>query len=287
MDLAKPLVVAVMGIAALVAAQDTCVSPTIRLKLSSCSIPGTGTATDVSAWGLLAGVGDSAKLCMVPSTVVNSTILMSNEICEDPWLHGSPNLTLAQCRSRRGGFIQRSDFSSADITSPTEMERLKALNPGWKKLMSLSGINDTFQHALQTDLHLSPTRKVTMVQGLATGGQQSSLSHLGLGEQSELLGALKKAELIGARSWGLDSGSQSVLHPRDGSLILGGFDQGAYTGSLWDFATHENETNELQDRPCPLQVTVSKLVINVNNANNADSKTYEDTTNPSKYCIEP
>ncbi len=283
MDLARPLVVAFMGLATLATAQGSCVSPTIRLKLSSCSIPGTGTATDISAWGLLAGVGDSATLCMVPSTVVNSTILMSNEICEGPWLQ-NPNTTLAQCRSRRGGVIQRSDFSTVDITSSTEMERLKTLNPGWKNLMSLSGINDTFQHALQTDLHLSSTRKIAFLEGLATGGQQSSLSHLGLGEQSELLGALRKANLIGARSWGLDSGSQSVLHPRDGSLILGGYDQGAYTGNLREFATHENETNELQDRPCPLQVAVSRLVIHVNKA---DSKTYEDTTNPSKYCIEP
>ena len=273
--------VAVLAIAALVAAQGTCVPPTIRLKLSSCFIPATSNTTAVWAWGLLTGVGDSAQLCMAPSTVVNSTILMSNEVCEGDWLLG-PDITPAQCRSRRGGVIQRSAFSGVDTTGNGEMERLKTLNPGWASLMAIDGIRDPFQHALQADLHLS-TRKVTIAEGLATQGQQHSLSHLGLGEQSELLKALKKANLIGAESWGLDSGSQSANYSRDGSLILGGYDQGAFTGTLMDFDTHENGNNLLQRRPCPLQVTVSQLLITVNN----ETMKYGDTTAPNKYCIEP
>src|SRR5262245_8371812 len=92
---------------------DTCgiSAPTLQLGLRNCSFPATG-QSNVHSWGILLGVAGSNQLCAVPSTVVNATLLMSEEVCNDNNLLNGTNR--AQCRSRRGGFLQRStvpDFS--------------------------------------------------------------------------------------------------------------------------------------------------------------------------------
>ncbi|KAK4233353.1 hypothetical protein C8A03DRAFT_38945 [Achaetomium macrosporum] len=262
------------------AAGDTTCGPTIQVGLRTCTIPAPG-SKDAFSWGVLLGIGtEGAQVCAIPSTVVNDTIIMSSEICEGQWLAGR---TPEQCRSRRGGFIHRDKLPNASI------DGLADNNPGWKTLM---GINepralDAFEHAARAVLTLRD-HNVTMIEGLATQGEQSSLSHIGLGEKSTLLHALKDAGLIGALSWGLNSGSQSAEFPRDGNLVLGGYDDASIDGNLdyYDIAV----PNLVNDRPCPLQITLAGLNVTIYSGDGSkptDEQSYVGKSGKYKVCIEP
>jgi hypothetical protein len=253
-------------------AVPSCQLPTIQLGLGNCTILDSN-QTDVYSWGILIGVEGSNELCVVPSTVVNSTILQSSEICNSDQLNDNGvNMTLAQCRSRRGGFITRDAVPSAAT------DGLAQLNPGWVSL------GNVIQYAANATLQLL-TETVTMVEGLITQGQLSTASHLGLGEKSTLLQALKDAGLIGARSWGLNSGSQSVLFPRDGSLVLGGYDEASLVGPSFEYDIAV--PNLLNNRPCPLQILVTELTLNINSPNRSESETIVDDSNKLTVCVEP
>jgi len=124
-----------------------------------------------------------------------------------------------------------------------------------------------------------------MVEGLITQGQQHTMSHLGLGEESTFLQALKDAGMIGAKSWGLNSGSQSHVSPRRGSLVLGGYDKSSIEGPTYDYPIAK--PNLVNNRPCPLQVYVTRMNIHVQNGNKTDQKEIVTAANKVKVCIEP
>lgn len=204
---------------------------------------------------------------------------MSSEICEGNWLAGR---TPEQCRSRRGGVIHRDKLPTAPI------DGLADRNPGWKTLMGMNKSEplDAFQYAGRAVFKLRD-QSVTMVEGLVTQGQQSSLNHIGLGENSILLTALKDAGLIGALSWGLNSGSQSAELPRDGNLVLGGYDDASIDGNVnyYDIA----DPNLVNQRPCPLQITLAGLSVTVEggDGDDQDVKSYVPKSGKYKVCIEP
>jgi hypothetical protein len=246
--------------------------PTIQFGLANCTILGPN-QTDVNSWGILIGVEGSNELCVVPSTVVNSSILQSSEICNSDQLNDNGvNMTYAQCRSRRGGFITRSAVPNATT------DGLAQLNPGWISL------GNVIQYAADATLQLL-NETVTMVEGLITQGQLSTASHLGLAENSTLLQALKDAGLIGARSWGLNSGSQSVLFPREGSLVLGGYDEASLSGPFFEYDVAV--PNLLNNRPCPLQILVTQLTLNISGLNQSSSHDLVDIANKLPVCVEP
>ncbi|KFX96148.1 hypothetical protein O988_05436 [Pseudogymnoascus sp. VKM F-3808] len=246
--------------------------PTIQLVLGNCTILAPD-QTDINSWGIHIRVEDSTELCVVPSTVVNSTLLQSSEICDSDQLNDSGLImTAAQCRSRRGGFITRSAVPNATT------DGLELLNPGWTSLPNV------IQYAADATLRLL-TDTVTMVEVLITQGQQSSASHLGLAEESTLLKSLHDAGMIGAKSWGLNSGSQSVLYPREGSLVLGGYDESSLSGPFFEYDIAE--PNLLNHRPCPLQILVSKLTLNIDDADQNGSYDLIDAASKLTFCIEP
>src|SRR6266536_1053870 len=117
--------------------------PTIQLPLQNCTISEPN-QPDVVSWGARIGVSNSSEVCIVPSTVINSTFLQSSEICNNDQLDG---MTYAQCRSRRGGSVTRSSLPSA----PTE--GLGDINPGWVSLMQSNG-TQPFQYAADAGLQL-------------------------------------------------------------------------------------------------------------------------------------
>ncbi|KAK0624929.1 hypothetical protein B0T17DRAFT_462990, partial [Bombardia bombarda] len=211
---------------------------------------------------------------MVPSTVVNSTFLTTSEVCEGDNLKDDTGLltTLNQCRSRRGGFVTRSVLSTAPI------DGLSQLNKGWV------GFGNVISYASSATLQLL-TQSVTVVEGLITGGQMSTTSHMGLAAGSTLLDGLKKANLIGARSWGLNSGSQSVLFPRDGSLVLGGYDQASLAGPLFEYNVAIPDL--LNNRYCPLQITITQLTLEIKTPNSSASQPIITNSNKLPVCVEP
>jgi hypothetical protein len=245
--------------------KQNCQLPTIRLPFENCSFSAIK-ETDVHSTGILLGVGSSDSVCGMTSTVVNSTLLESSDVCSDKWLtlgSGSTlvNMTAAQCRSRRGGFINRGDVTAA---SPDALSSLSALNPGWVSI-SKNDTDTPFQYAVETELRMQD-QSVTMLQGLISQGQQHTMSHIGLAETSTLLQSLKDANLIGAKSWGLDPGSQSFTAPRNGSLVLGGYDAASFNEAWFTYPIPTS--NLVRKRNCPLQVEITQMTFTVKTEDN-------------------
>ncbi|SCO78464.1 uncharacterized protein FRV6_02677 [Fusarium oxysporum] len=220
------------------------------------------------------------------STVVNSTLIQSSDVCSNKWLtlaSGSTRvkMTAAQCRSRRGGFINRDDVPAA---SSDALSTLSNLNPGWVNITK-EDTDTPFQYAVETDLRMQD-QSVTMLQGLISEGQQHTMSHIGLAETSTLLQSLKDAKLIRAKSWGLDAGSQSFTAPRNGSLVLGGYDASSI-GEGW-FSYEIPKSNLVRERSCPLQVQITQMELDVQVGQNKIPVERPVTGgSPLAACIEP
>jgi hypothetical protein len=168
--------------------------------------------------------------------------------------------------------------------SPDALSSLSDLNPGWVGITK-DGVDAPFQYAVETDLRIQD-QSVTMLQGLISQGQQHTMSHLGLAEASTLLESLKDANLIGAKSWGLDAGSQSFTAPRNGSLILGGYDAASFNEG-W-FTYNIPTSNLVRERSCPLQVEITEMAFTVRTeGKKSTTKTSASGGHPFTACIEP
>jgi hypothetical protein len=247
----------------------------IWLPLGNVTIPEIN-IPDVVSWGTVIGVGNSSQqVCCVPSTVVNGTLIMASDVCNSSNLQNQgQNQTAAQCRSRRGNFVDRSSLT------PTSVDSLPP-DPGWAAIMSPL---PAFQYAVDTALQLRSDDSVDMPEGLITEGQNHTTSHLGLGIDSELLQQLVNIGMIPARSWGLNPGSQSILNPKDGNLVLGGYDEASVKDNFVDYDLNYPVAVGSGGRDCPLQVTVNKMILRT--AEGSDI-TLSDESSPFPSCIEP
>ncbi|KAK0649778.1 hypothetical protein B0T16DRAFT_324696 [Cercophora newfieldiana] len=261
-------------LAGTVLAAQECLSPrTVALNLGPCRVLAVD-KSDVSSFGIIVGV-EGTEICVSPSTTVNSTFLTEISVCADNQLDMSSEpsqknvtMTAQQCRSRRGGFVDKSALATADV------QTVKDLNPGW-------GIfGNKLTAAASATLQLLDER-ITVVVGLITEGQKSTQSHLALSSGSTLLRGLKESGLIGALSWGLNSGSQSVLFPRVGSLVLGGFDKGSLAGPFFDYPVSRLP---LEGRYCPLQVVITGLSVRTRNSSETE---IVGKANKLLACVEP
>lgn len=250
------------------------VPPTIQLTLGTCIILSTN-QSDVHSWGVKVGVQNANEICAVPSTVVNSTFLASSELCNDDQLgmHGL-QWSKQQCRSRRGGFIDKHKVPSASI------EGLAELNPEWGALDN--NITEAVNATLQLGRH-----SIATIAALFSDGNVSTSSHLGLAAGSTLLHDLKENGLIGSKSWGLDAGSKSLQSPRAGSLVLGGFDEASVAGPFFEYDV--KSPDKLENRYCPLQVLVTGLALTAKGSNTTKpvSRTFVSNANKWMACIEP
>ncbi|GAB1314687.1 hypothetical protein MFIFM68171_04897 [Madurella fahalii] len=260
-------------------AAPLCHPPTIELSLGDCRILGADEGEDVDSWGIRVSIDGASDLCLVPSTVVNHTFLTTDDLCGPDQLnaHGV-QMSAAQCRSRRGGYISQP-------LSIVSTDGLGGANPGWGSL------GNSIDSAAEATLHLL-NQAVTMTVGLITSGQQSTASHLGLASGSVLLETLKNMGLIGARSFGLNVGSQSVLFPKRGSLVLGGYDQVSPAGSFAQFAI--SNPDQIHERHCPLQVSVTGMTLSMERTNNTAGNSTSlqsvpiiQRADPMRFCIEP
>jgi hypothetical protein len=202
---------------------------------------------------------------------VNSTLLMSSEVCDTSNLN---NETAAQCRSRRGNFVERSDLTSTSIDSlPPDL--------GWAAIMAPL---PEFQYAVNALLQLRSDASVQMPEGLITEGQNHTTSHLGLGIESELLSELVNAGMIPGRSWGLNPGSQSILYPRDRNLVLGGYDDSSVKGNFVDYNINYPVAEGSGGHDCSIQVTVESMILRPAGGSHI---TLSDSSDPFLCCIEP
>ncbi|KAL8916376.1 MAG: hypothetical protein Q9172_006333 [Xanthocarpia lactea] len=87
---------------------------------------------------------------------------------------------------------------------------------------------------------------------------------LPLGQNSSFLAAVTQAKVAPSSVWGLDAGDRS-LSPRDGKLVVGGYDASRIEGNLKTFPLG-TWTNQ---QPCPLQVKVAQVSYTSPNISNA------------------
>lgn len=258
--------------------------PIIQLSLGNCTVLEPG-RTDVHSWGVRIEVEGAGDQCVVPSTVVTSSFLTTEDVCADSQLDDSVNrkMTAAQCRSRRGGFI-----SQAQSILDASTDGLDTTNRNWKLL------GNEMKKAAHATLKLGDGA-VDMVVGLITGGRNFTASHLGLASGSVFLQTLKAKGLIAAQSFGIDVGSQSTDYPRRGSLVLGGYDSGKFASSYRQFLvrTPNNDDDRLIERFCPFQVKLSEIKLigsSLNNTNGVTKQTEAVILTRSSNtvaCIEP
>ncbi|KAE9381151.1 hypothetical protein N431DRAFT_476046 [Stipitochalara longipes BDJ] len=218
---------------------------TLSLPFSNCTVPG----TPGNIYGLELTLSNSSQyVCVVPSTVVNSTLLIGSDYCQH-----YANGTTAQCESLSGNtfnILAAGRFYNASTPSA-----VLGSNPVW------SEINSQALDAGTTSLYLPPNHTVPNYPiGIITGGNNQNAGHLGLAPESQFLQAANESGLISQRGFGLDAGSQSIAHPRPGLLVLGGYDQASISvtvpPSVYQIGSPSNS-----ERECPLQVTITQLTL--------------------------
>jgi len=229
-----------------IAASSNCSpSPTLFLQLSNCAVPG----TSVDSWGLSLALSTPPQyLCLVPSTVVNSTLVVSSEVCQN-YTAG----TIAQCKSLRRNTFNTSTAGSSFSSLSTNT--ILGSNPLWAE------ISPEPLTAGQTVLQLSPDSSLPnyTIGIIASGrGTSQNVGHLGLANDSDFLHAALSSGLIGDNGFGLNAGSQSIANPRPGVLVLGGYDHASINGAFSHFPISDASSS---GKECLLQVTITQLVL--------------------------
>lgn len=211
----------------------------------------------------------------MPSTALNNTILMGADVCRSD---NRFNTTLDQCRSRRGGLLDVAALGSSFVPIATS-----SLVPddGWRKIMAPS---QPFQQAGKTTLNLLSDASIEMPVAIVTEGQNHTTSELGLGLNSVFLQSLVDAGLISAQVFGLNAGSQSTAQPRDGSLVLGGYDQASISSHFTEYPMDYPLLKDISLRVCPLQVKIRKLILR---PAGGEDITLSDEGSDIDACIEP
>ncbi|KAK4222852.1 hypothetical protein QBC38DRAFT_331853, partial [Podospora fimiseda] len=248
---------------------------TIHFNLGYCVIR-SSSASDIHSWGFNLNIDKAGELCVVPSTVTNATFVTSDGVCtsKDQLQTNGVSINEATCRSRRGGLISTQGLKEGDVKSLGE-------NPTWTSL------GNSMARAVEVTLgFLKQTVSITL--GLIDKGQQSTASHFGLASDSVALRILKDAGIIGARSFGLNVGSQSVQFPKPGSLVLGGWDANSVDSSSFiEFPINANYKSS--SRRCPLKVEITQLTVRLKRSNETswNESNYADPGDTLIACIEP
>ena len=254
-------------------------SPLI-LPLGPCNI----TSSDpnvpaIHSWGCKVTVGNGREICMCPGSVMNSSTVMMERICD-----GDGQLTLAtkekmsppQCASRRGG---KAEFSSFAPLTAAEASQVPDLNKNWPAIQT----TDPFSFVVRAALNLfgGPENNVSIPVVGVQNGQNQTTSALSLGSASTLLDALFSAGRIFSHSFAFFAGSTSLAHPEAGHVFPGGYDRNILDGALREYPmTYSKRVN---NRVCDLQVSLDGLVLRA--PGEADIQLV--TVSQSKYvCLE-
>jgi hypothetical protein len=221
----------------------SCDLPTLSLPLGPCNIS-ISSQDDVYSYGLLLVVGGT-RLCSMPSTFASTPLFDHEDVCSLENLGGG---THEQCLSRRGNYLP--------ATVATESaDGLKGQN------LNIEAFKIPIVKAARPTIELQAGRSVQVLSGLVTKWENHTNSHFPLDDRSTVLDQLKQAEMIGARSFALDVGSQTSSGGRRGQLTLGGWHPEMVKGPF--FAYPMNYSQSRGERLCALQVGIEKLDVTV------------------------
>jgi hypothetical protein len=225
------------------ASSSSCDLPTLSLPLGPCniSIP---SQDAVYSYGLLLVV-DGTRLCSMPSTFATTPLFDHEDVCSPENQGGG---THKQCRSRRGNYLP--------ATLATESaDGLKGQN------LNLEAFKIPIEKAARPTIELQAGRSVQVLSGLVTRWENHTNSHFPLNDKSTVLDQLKEAEMIGARSFAIDVGSQTSLGGRRGQLTLGGWHPEKVRGPFYAYPMNYSQSRG--ERLCALQVGIERLDVTI------------------------
>ncbi len=235
----------------------------------------------VVSWGALVEVGTPGqRLCLAPSTVINSTLVSQQSLCAI----SDPGMSKLKCESLRGGFFNENQSSTWTGASLAAFNSTRS-DPTWAHFNppGVTRVGYDTLHFPGGGGGSSTTGERTLYGfGLALNerGNNSNAGMLGLGISSLFLDTAVRRNVSGARGWSLYSGSQSAERPRSGELVFGGYNAGRLDGSLrW-----RNVSDMAGDRPCPLRTTIADMYITLDNGTQVPLKSSGELI---AACIEP
>jgi hypothetical protein len=250
---------------------DTSPKPFL-IPLSNCTIaPSPSFPNGVDSWGVQINFAGQ-PLCVVPSGVVNNTVITETEICTTDHTSGEDS---AQCISRRGG-----TFNYASASSSYSNISTGSLAPDfvWNTFNPPFGGAGTATIQFPSDLSL-PNFPVA----IALQGQNLNANQLGLANDSVLLQSFASSGITSSMSFGIFAGSQSISRPRDGHIIFGGYDASLLDGPFNNYSM--SDTPQAGSRLCSLEVVVNQITLRRPGVPN-DVQLLIDAT-PMPSCIEP
>lgn len=248
-------------------AQSCSVAP-FAVQLRNCTF-----SSGAQSWGNLIEIGSPPqRICLVPSTVVNSTLISQFSLCAK-----SNTLDKNQCESLRGGFFNENSSSTWTESAIASFNDTRS-NPTWDHFNAPGFTKvgfETLRFPGSTDVALYGA-------GVALNqfGNNSNAGMIGLGKTSVFLEDAVHQNKSPSRSWSLDSGSVSLVKPRNGELVIGGYNKARLDGSFrWS-----NVSKMSGDRPCPLRTVIKDMSVLLPNGTSFPLKSSaEDIT----ACIEP
>ena len=264
------LSVALLRSAALAANEKTCSVKPFAAPLRNCTFD-----TGVTSWGILVEAGTPGqRLCLVPSTVVNSTLVSQQSLCDV----SDPSMSKLECESLRGGFFNENQSSTWTGVSKDDFNGTRS-NPTWAHF-NPPGVTKVGYDSLTFPLRKGSKELTGYGLALNEMGNNSNAGMLGLGVDSSFLDTAVKKDLTPSRSWSLDAGSQSQRKPRKGEIVFGGYNRGRIDGSFkW-----KNVSDMSGDRPCPLRTTITDMYITLQNGTQVPLKSSSEQI---AACIEP
>jgi len=221
----------------------------VILPLSNCTTLAHDNVVPVaSTWGLsITLASPPQELCVMPSVFTNNTFIPTVEVCSS-----DNTSTFAACTSRRGGLLDIAT-SGANFTAITASNDSPP-DVNW------AAIDPTNMYSRKGDISLRLPYDISIpVDPIKTieGGQKHNVGHFGLSISAPILQLLSDMKGL-VKGWALDAGSQSVSDPREGYLIIGGYDPqrvGAYTKN---YTLTDTQTS---GRVCSLYVTITELIL--------------------------
>ena len=211
------------------------------------------------------------RLCLVPSTVINSTLVSQQSLCSI-----SNTLEPRKCEALRGGFFNENSsttWTGVSLSAYNDTRR----NPTWEQF-NAPGFTEVGYDKINF-----PNANVALYgAGIALNqyGNNSNAGMIGLGKDSVFLNDAVRQGRAGSKSWSLDAGSRSVAKPRDGELVIGGYNSGRTDGSFrWS-----NVSSMAGDRPCPLRTKITHMSITLSNGDTVPIMSNAEVVDA---CIEP
>jgi len=211
------------------------------------------------------------RLCLAPSTVINSTLVSQQSLCAV-----SDTLEPHKCEALRGGFFNENSSSTWTEASLSAYNDSRS-NPTWEHFNAPGFTKVGFDK-----INVPNTNVALYGAGIALNqyGNNSNAGMIGLGKDSVFLNDAVHQGRAGSKSWALDAGSQSLVRPRNGELVIGGYNAGRTDGSF----SWSNISDMAGDRPCPLRTRIKQMSVTLGNG---DVVSIQSSAEVIEACIEP